>query len=93
MFCFQAQIFEKLSDEEAQKELRAAVWSGMERSVKKLPMAWVLRLRDQELVTLAVNVCLCKDGHKIRAFLQAYKGLFWFVSDFSAVRWGGVSCF
>ena len=46
-------------------------------------MARVLRLRDKGLFTLAINISHCKDDHKIQAFLQAYKGLFWFVDDFS----------
>ena len=74
---FQAQMFENLKDSSSQRDLQAVMWGVMDQIVKRLPMAHVLRLNDRDLTMLAIDISLCKDSYKLKAFLQAYRGLFW----------------
>ncbi|KAL8620858.1 hypothetical protein ACOMHN_047029 [Nucella lapillus] len=73
----QAKVLHSMNDEKSQKDVQQAIWGGLERNVKDLPMVRTLHLPHHDLTTLAIDVHLCHDSTRVQAYLQAHKGLSW----------------
>ncbi|XP_076455206.1 uncharacterized protein LOC143289875 isoform X2 [Babylonia areolata] len=80
-YVVQAKILQNLKDEQSQKDVQLAIWGGVERNVKDLPMVHVLRVPGHHLLTLAIDVRHCVHSRKVQAYLQAHKGLSWWDAD------------